>query len=197
MTKRIEYKLNDNKKVYTRTDLKSLGYERYAIDQMVQKGLLNKVTGSVFENTNYDGVESDFFFIPSLIRGGVVCMLSAAEYYELINYWPKEIDVAVKKDKKIAVLPKYPPINIYHFGENRYNLGINTINDNGNTFKIYDIEKTVVDIIYFRNQIGIEETREILTNYLNRKDRDLNKLISYAKKLHCYNTLSTYLEVLV
>ncbi len=197
MPKKLEYKLDNSKKVYTRTELKELGYERYAIDQMVQKGILNKVTGSVFENHYYDGYESDFYFIPALISGGVVCMLSAAVYYGLSNNWSHEIDVAVKRDKKIATLPKYQSINIYHFGKDRYELGIMNVNDNGNTFKIYDIEKTVVDIVYFRNQVGIEETKEILTNYLSRKDRDINKLYMYAKKLNCLKTLRTYMEVLV
>ena len=197
MPKKLEYRLNDSKKVYTRADLKTLGYERYAVDQMVQNGMLYKITGSVFENTKYNGSESDFYFVPALISQGIVCMLSAAKYYGLTNNWPKGIDVAVKKDKKIATLPKYPPINIYHFGKDRYELGIITVSDDGNTFKIYDIEKTVVDIIYFRNQVGIEETKEILTNYLNRKDRDLNKLYRYSKKLRCEKILRTYLEVLI
>ena len=197
MPKKLEYKLDNSKKVYSRKDLKKLGYERYAIDQMVQKGKLNKITGSVFENTDYDGPESDFYFIPALISKGVVCMLSAAVYYKLSNSWPKEIDVAVKKDKKITTLPKYPPINIYHFGKNRHELGVITVKEKNNSFNIYDIEKTVVDIIYFRNQIGIEETKEILVNYLKRKDRDINKLYMYAKKMHCIKILRTYMEVLV
>lgn len=197
MPKKLEYRLDNSKKVYSRNELKELGYERYAIDQMVQKGMLYKITGSVFENTKYDGPESDFYLIPALISQGVVCVLSAAKYYGLSNNWPHGIDVAVKKDKKIANLPKYPPINIYHFGRNRYELGIVTVNDNGNIFNIYDIEKTVVDIIYFRNQVGIEETKEILTNYLGRKDRDINKLYMYAEKLNCLKTLRTYMEVLV
>ena len=197
MPKKLEYRLNNSKKVYTRADLKALGYERYAIDQMVQNGMLYKITGSVFENTKYDGSESDFYFVPALISQGIVCMLSAAKYYGLTNNWPKGIDTAVKKDKKIATLPKYPPINIYHFGKDRYELGIITVNNDGNTFKIYDIEKTVADIIYFRNQVGIEETKEILTNYLSRKDRDINKLYLYAEKLNCLKTLRTYMEVLV
>ena len=197
MPKKLIYELDNSKKIYTRTDLQKAGYERYAIDQMVQNGMLFKITGSVFENTQYDGPESDFYCIPALISEGVICLLSAAIYYGLTNSWPRGIEVAVRKDKKIATLPKYPPIDIYHFGKDRYELGIVTVNDNGNAFKIYDIEKTVVDIIYFRNQVGIEETKEILVNYLNRKDRDLNKLYMYSKKLHCEKILRTYLEVLV
>lgn len=197
MPKKIVYKLDNSKKVYTRIDLQEMGYERYAIDQMVQKEMLIKITGSVFENHNYDGAESDFYFIPALIKEGIVCMFSAAVYYGLSNYWPEQIDVAVRKDKKIVTLPKRPPINIYHFGKDRYELGVVTINDNGNCFKIYDIEKTVVDIIYFRNQVGIEETKEILINYLNRKDRNINKLYMYAEKTNCLKILKTYMEVLI
>lgn len=197
MVKAKENSLDKHKKVYTRKDLIKLGFSRYSIDQMIQKRTLRKINGSVFENLIYNGPESDFYFIPVLIKGGIVCMLSAAVYHGLTNNWPKDIDVAVIKDKKIATLPKYPPITIYHFGEERYKLGIININDNGNIFKIYDIEKTVVDIIYFRNQVGIEETKEILTNYLRRKDRNIKKLYMYAKKMHCLKILRTYMEVLI
>ena len=42
-----------------------------------------------------------------------------------------------------------------------------------------------------------EETKEILTNYLARQDRNINKLYRYAEKLSCLKILKTYLEVLV
>ena len=41
-----------------------------------------------------------------------------------------------------------------------------------------------------------EETKEILMNYLNRNDRDINKLYRYAEQLKCIDILRTYLEVL-
>ena len=75
----------------------------------------------------------------------------------------------------------------------RYETGIVRAED----FAIYDIEKTVIDIIYYRNKVGIEETREVLTNYLARPDRDLVKLHRYAELLGCKKILATYLEVLL
>ena len=44
--------------------------------------------------------------------------------------------------------------------------GVTQITDGGDSFRIFDIEKTVVDIIYYRNKIGIEETTEVLRNNL-------------------------------
>ena len=64
-------------------------------------------------------------------------------------------------------------------------------------FRIYDIEKTVVDIVFYREKIGIEETKEVLINYLRRKDRDLNRLVKYAEMLRCGEVMKKYLEVLV
>ena len=66
-----------------------------------------------------------------------------------------------------------------------------------NEFKIYDIEKTVIDIIYYRNKIGIEQTKEILLNYLSLPQHNLNKLHQYAKLLNCEKILNTYMEVLI
>ena len=76
-------------------------------------------------------------------------------------------------------------------------LGVVKVCDGVNCFRIFDIEKTVVDIIYYRNKIGIEETREILKNYLKRKDRNVDKLYDYAKGLRCEKVVRTYLEMLL
>ena len=64
-------------------------------------------------------------------------------------------------------------------------------------FLVYDKEKTVADILSYRNKIGIEETKEIITNYLSLPDRNLNQLHRYAEILGCNKILSTYLEVLL
>jgi hypothetical protein len=64
-------------------------------------------------------------------------------------------------------------------------------------FPIYDVEKTVVDILYYRNKVGIEETKEVLKNYLRNEERNLVKLRRYADALGCKKILGTYLEVLI
>lgn len=74
--------------------------------------------------------------------------------------------------------------------------GITEITAGGDSFRIFDIEKTVVDIIYYRNKIGIEETSEVLRNYLKRQDRQIERLYTYARMLRCESIVRTYLEVL-
>ena len=72
-----------------------------------------------------------------------------------------------------------------------------TLQEGDNRFHIFNIEKTVVDIVYYRNRVGIEETAEILKNYLKRTDRQIDRLFAYAKQLRCEKVVRTYLEVLI
>jgi hypothetical protein len=96
----------------------------------------------------------------------------------------------------VETLPDWPSIKIYYFDPVRMDIGIREIHDGDNRFHIFDIEKTVVDIIYYRNKVGIEETSETLKNYLKRNNRNIDKLYSYAKQLRSEKIVRTYLEVL-
>ena len=51
----------------------------------------------------------------------------------------------------------------------------------GYVVKIDDLEKSVCDAIKYRAKIGLDVATEILKNYLKRKDRNLSKLVRYAK----------------
>lgn len=178
--------------------LKELGLSYYKINKLVEQGILTKLNRSTYENTNYSGDYNDFYLANAYINDGVICKLSAAYYYGLSDYVPPYIEVAIQRERKITTLPKWPSINLNYYSNDRIDTGvIEVTDDDGNSFKIFDLEKTVIDIISFRNKVTIEETAKILKNYLNRKDRDLNKLYRYSKKFRCEKILRTYLEVLL
>ena len=88
-------------------------------------------------------------------------------------------------------------MNVHYYTDDRYELGVLEVREDKNAFRIYDMEKTVADIVFYREKVGIEETREILINYLKRKDRNLNRLLKYAELMKCDKTLRQYLEVLL
>lgn len=189
--------LTENKKFITTTELKDMGYSYYKIGKLEKNGLLLRVNRSTYENLSYKGDENDFFSAEAFVPNGVICLMSAARYYELTNFLPDTVDVAIERKKKVATLPDWPEIKIFYFDPVRMDLGVTEIREGDNVFHIFDIEKTVVDIIYYRNKIGIEETSEVLKNYLKRRDRQIDRLYAYAKRLRCEKVVRTYLEVLV
>lgn len=192
-----ERKLPEDQMIFSVEELKAAGFSHYKINQMVDDGTLLKLNKKYYENTNYQGEESDFYYVSAYAPKGVVCLMSAASYYNLTTYRPDSIDVAIQRKSKVSTMPDWPTLSVYYYADDRFEIGVETIRDGKNQFKIYDIEKTVVDIVYFREKVGIEETKEILVNYLRRKDRNLNRLLRYAEMLKCGDIMKTYLEVLV
>lgn len=187
----------ENKKFITTAELKDMGYSYYKIGKLEEQGMLLRVNRSTYENLTYKGDENDFFSAEAFVPNGVICLMSAARYYELTNFLPDAVNVAIERKKKVNTLPEWPEIRIFYFDTSRMDLGVTEVRDGDNCFHIFDIEKTVVDIIYYRNKIGIEETSEVLRNYLKRRDRQIDRLYSYAKRLRCEKIVRTYLEVLV
>ena len=187
----------ENKKFITTAELKDMGYSYYKICKLEEQGILSRVNRSTYENLTYKGDENDFFSAEAFVPNGVICLMSAARYYELTNFLPDAVDVAIERKKKVNTLPEWPEIRIFYFDASRMDLGVTEVRDGDNCFHIFDIEKTVVDIIYYRNKIGIEETSEVLRNYLKRRDRQIDRLYAYAKRLRCEKIVRTYLEVLV
>ena len=187
----------ENKKFITTSELKDLGYSYYKIGKLEEQGILSRVNRSTYENLTYTGDENDFFSAEAFVPNGVICLMSAARYYELTNFLPDAVDVAIERKKKVNTLPEWPVIRLFYFDPSRMDLGVTEVRYSDNCFHIFDIEKTVVDIIYYRNKIGIEETAEVLRNYLKRRDRQIDRLYAYAKCLRCEKIVRTYLEVLV
>lgn len=187
----------DDKKFITTAELKNMGYSYYKIGRLNDDGLLRRVNRFTYENLTYTGDENDFFSAEAFVPYGVICLMSAARYYELTDFLPDSVDVAIERKKKVSTLPDWPQIRIFYFDRERMNIGAAKVQDGGNSFHIFDMEKTVVDVIYYRNKVGIEETSEVLKNYLKRHDRKIDRLYSYAKRLRCEKTVRTYLEVLI
>ncbi len=189
--------LSSEQRFYSITDLRELGFSYYKINKMVEQHLLSKMNNKMYENAAYSGDESDYAAAMAYAPKGVICMMTAARYYSLTNFLPDAVDIAIERDMKVSTLPEWPRLHFWYFPQRRYETGIVTGQDEVGEFRIYDIEKTVIDILYYRNKIGIEETGGILKNYLSRNDRNLPVLHRYAEKLGCGKILGTYLEVLL
>ena len=65
----------------------------------------------------------------------------------------------------------------------------------GYNIRIYDIERCVCDAIKFRNKIGMDVCSEIIDNYLVRPERNISKLLDYAKQLRVGTIIEEYLQV--
>ena len=65
----------------------------------------------------------------------------------------------------------------------------------GYNIRIYDIDRCVCDAIKFRNKIGMDVCSEIIDNYLVRPERNISKLLDYARQLRVDTILENYLQI--
>ena len=126
----------------------------------------------------------------------VICLFSAWSFYELSTQISTEIHAAIPAKDKVH-LPDYPPIKLYYWNKRFYETGIIETTYNEEQITIYDIEKSVCDVIRYRNKVGSEITSEVLRNYLKRKDRNLDKLMKYADNLSIATVLNQYLNMML
>lgn len=189
--------ISNDQMIFSIEELKDQGFSYYKINQMVEAGTLIKLNKKYYENPDFNGEETDFYYAYAYVPKGVICLMSAAVYYNLSTFRPESIDVAIPRKAKVSTLPDWPELSIFYFTDERFDVGIETIQKGNNRFRIYNMEKTVVDVVYYREKVGIEETKEVLTTYLRRSDRNLNRLIRYAEMLKCGDIMKKYLEVLV
>ena len=189
--------LPEDQKIFSMQELKEKGFSQYKVSKLVSEGKLIKLNKSYYENADYRGEESDFYYTEAYAPKGVICLLSAAVYYHLTTFITDAVDVAIPRKAKVSTMPDWPQMSVHYYTDDRHELGVITVKEGGNEFQIYDMEKTVVDIVFYREKVGIEETKEILVTYLQRKDRNLNRLLKYAELMKCDKAMRQYLEVLV
>ena len=64
------------------------------------------------------------------------------------------------------------------------------------TIKIYNLERTICDIIRDRNKLDLQIFNTAINEYMKRKDKNLIRLAEYAKKFNIEKILKQYMEVL-
>lgn len=107
---------------------------------------------------------------------------------------PQAYHIAIKRDRKV-VTPSFPSIELHHYTASILEISVSKMFLEGYNIRIYDIERCVCDAIKFRNKIGMDVCSEIIDNYLVRPERNISKLLDYAKQLRVGTILEDYLQV--
>ena len=74
--------LPEDQKIFSMRELKEKGFSQYKVSKLVEEGKLIKLNKSYYENSEYTGEESDFYYAEAYAPKGVICLLSAAVYYQ-------------------------------------------------------------------------------------------------------------------
>ena len=79
-----------------------------------------------------------------------------------------------------------------------YNLGvIEIVSALDNVIRVYDKEKTICDLIKNKDKVEFEVYAKALNNYAKAKDKNINKLMEYARIMKIENKVRSQMEVVL
>lgn len=192
------YEVFKTHKGFARTkDILAAGVHTRNIKRAREKGQVVQVKRGFYRLAEIPLISNQGFVdLARAVPEGVICLLSALAYYELTTFNPSVIAMAICRGSRKPKI-EYPPVEFYHFSKKQFEAGINKIKIKSHEIRIYGPEKTICDCFRYRNKLGIDITKEGLSEYLKRKDRSLEKLFEYAEICRIKPLLQTWLNAMI
>ncbi len=177
--------------------LRSEGFQTREISDMVKKGSIERVKPGLYRLavSQKSGEHAGLVDVCRAMPGGVICLLSALDFYGLTTFNPSEVYVAIPHDTKPPKL-FYPPIKTFFFRERFYTPGIESIRIPAGEIRIYGKEKTICDMFRYRHKLGEDLAMEALKQYLKQKDANKVRLLKYATICQAKTVMMPYLKAL-
>ena len=144
-----------------------------------------------------DDLQDEFLSIAKRSAKIILSHETALFLHGISDRTPFEHTITVPSDYTVSAAIR-SECKIYYIKPELFELGRTTLTTPaGNEVPVYDLERTICDMIRSRNKVGTETFLAALKLYAASSKKDLNKLHSYAKKMRVANVLRQYLEVLL
>ena len=168
---------------------------REYLSELVRLGDIERVGHGIYITPD---AWEDKLMIYQLRRSKMIYSHETALYLQdLIDRDPVKYVVTVPNGYNPTRL-KNDGLIVYTVKKELFELGVCTKETSfGNKVKTYDMERTICDILRDRNNQDPAVVNDSIKRYLNKKDKDLNKLMKYAGLLRVENVIRLYLEVLL
>ena len=167
-------------------------YLRFA----VQDKILEKVRNGIYITP--DTMEDELFFLQLKSKNLIYSYETSAYYNGLTTRNPLTLSITTIRGNNTYSLKSNYQLDFHFVDKDKLNLGLTTTKTMfGNSITLYDKERTICDL-FSRSYNGDKfVVNESLKTYLKMKDKDLTKLLKYAKKLGVEKELREKLEILL
>ena len=127
---------------------------------------------------------SEVLVITRLFPDAILCMDTALFYYRYSDRTPLAWHLAVSKDSgKSRFNIDYPFIKPYYIEPSILGMGAAVGEIDGHPVKIYDKERTICDCLRYMGKTDKEIFNKAVQSYINDSEKNVPRLIEYAKKL--------------
>lgn len=191
----IQEILKNNNGIVTTTQITEAGIPRRCLSSMVDSGVIYRVDRGIYALP--ETWEDELFFMQYRFSKGVFSHETALYLHGMTDRTPIRYTMTfpfgyntsnVKKNNIIAKSSS----------KDTYELGIITMSSPaGNPINVYDIERTLCDIVKGRHRSDIQVINQAMKTFAGSMDKDIAKLMSYADQFRVKPKILRYMEVLL
>lgn len=177
----------------TREDVDNANISSWFLSDFVKKNNLNKIAPGFYASDNF--IVDDYFILQRRYPKYIYAGLSALYLLGLTDKIPTDIEVSAPQNyhpsrNKIDSLIVHRLSNI-----NVYELGVKEVKTMfGNIVKTYDEERTICDVIKYRDKYDSETFIKAVKFYVKNHNNQ-SKLFKYAKELEVEKKVYEVMEV--
>lgn len=187
--------IKQNNGIITTKEVSYNKIDSWYLTNMVQKGELERVGRGVYFDSNFDNYDELYFF--QLQNKACIYSYQTALYlHRLTDRLPFTNEVTVKQGYN-AWRIKGSAIS-HQVKKEWYELGKDEIKtDMGNIVHVYDMERTICDLVRDRKNQDPEIFSKAWNLYIKKDSKDIWKLRKYAKNFGIAQKIEEILEVIV
>lgn len=175
-------------------ELKKLGLNSRQILRLLQDNVLIKLRKGIYEFAGESA--QDEVMLARLFPTAIIYLESALLYYGYTDRIPGVWQVAVDKNiSKPQFKISYPPVMPFYLESKYIDIGIDEFEVEGFRIRIYNKERTICDVLRYANKLEREVFNNAIQRYIKDKDRNIQRLIEYAKKLRVTEKVKKYIGV--
>ncbi len=187
--------MKNNGGYITTKELDENNINRYFLTKMIERKQINRISRGYYGLVDYNADE--YYKMISMSERAVFSMNTALYLHNLSDRTPLVFDITVPYYYG-GSLRKNKKVNLYFVKNSILNLGkIEITSPFGMKIKVYDQERTICDIVKNRNNMDMEIFSKAIKNYIKSSNKNLNKLMKYAKKLKIEKKMKEYMEVIL
>jgi len=194
-TEKLNQLVKRNNGIIQLAQVLSVGISKPTFYKYVAEEGLERISHGIYAKE--DVWVDDMYILHLRCKQVVFSHETALLLHDLTDREPFSHSITVKEGYNPTFLKK-DGFKVYNIKKELHGLGVTTITTFfGNTVPVYNMERTICDILRSRNKIEIQTFQDALKQYVKKPNKDLRNLIKYAKALRVENILRRYLEVLL
>ena len=187
--------IESNNGYITTQEIVSNKIDRKFLSNMVKKGMLVRISRAYYGLPSY--IEDEYYKLLSKSKNARFSMATALYLHNLSDRTPLIYNITVPYGYS-GSLQKEKNVILNFVKKEILDLGvIEMTSPFGMKIKVYDIERTICDIIKNKNKIDAEIFSKALKEYARSKNKNLTKLTKYAKIMNIEHKVREYMEVLL